>query len=411
MHQKIFFFILSILLFLSCSKDKTSNQNGLFSKLDSSDTGINFVNEVKNGDEMNIFKYRNFYNGGGVAIGDINNDGLSDIYFTSNQGKNKLYLNKGNFKFEDISIKAKVEGNKSLSTGVVMVDINADGLLDIYVCNAGNSLGENQKNELFINNGNLTFTEKADEYNLADTGITTHAAFFDYDKDGDLDCYILNNSFIPVSSLNYSNKRELRDKDWDVNPILKGGGDKLLRNDNGKFTDVSEASGIFGSLIGFGLGVTVGDVNNDLYPDIYISNDFYERDYLYINNKNGTFSEQIQSWATHISQSSMGADMADVNNDGKADIFVTDMLPEGDERLKTTTSFDNYDLFSRKLNLDFFNQYMQNTLQVNNGNNQFQEVANYAGVAKTDWSWGALLFDMDNDGYKDIYVVTEFRMI
>ncbi|WP_395054569.1 VCBS repeat-containing protein [Flavobacterium sp.] len=396
------FFI--ILLFSSCSKDKFENNNGLFTKLEPSQTGIDFINEVKNGEEMNIFKYRNFYNGGGVAIGDINNDGLSDVYFTSNQGKNKLYLNKGNFKFEDVSKKAGVEGTKSWSTGVVMVDINGDGFLDIYVCNAGNSIDEKRKSELFINNGNLTFTEKGDEYNLADTGITTHAAFFDYDKDGDLDCYILNNSFIPVSSLNYSNKRELRDKDWDVNPILKGGGDKLLRNDNGKFIDVSEKSGIYGSLIGFGLGVTVGDVNGDLYPDIYISNDFYERDYLYINNKNGTFSEQIQNWATHLSQSSMGADMADVNNDGKADVFVTDMLPEPDNRLKTTTSFDNYDLFSRKLNLDFYNQYMQNTLQINTGDNHFNEIANYAGVAKTDWSWGALLFDMDNDGYKDIYV-------
>nr|WP_317129291.1 FG-GAP-like repeat-containing protein [Flavobacterium restrictum] len=353
---------------------------------------------------MNLFKYRNFYNGGGVAIGDINNDGLSDVYFTSNQGQNKLYLNKGNFKFEDISKKAGVEGTKSWSTGVVMVDINADGFLDIYVCNAGNTKGLNQKNELFINNKNGTFTDKADAYNLADTGITTHAAFFDYDKDGDLDCYILNNSFIPVSSLNYSNQRELRDKDWNVPDILKGGGDKLLRNDSGKFTDVSEAAGIYGSLIGFGLGVTVGDVNGDLYPDIYISNDFFERDYLYINNQNGTFTEQIQSWASHTSQSSMGADMADINNDGKADVFVTDMLPEGDERTKNVTSFDNYDLFTRKLNLDFYYQYMQNTLQVNNGNNQFNEIANYAGVAKTDWSWGALLFDMDNDGYKDIYV-------
>ena len=404
MALRILVFFSFIVLFANCSKDKNSNQNGLFSKLDASDTGIDFNNEVKNGEEMNIFKYRNFYNGGGVAIGDINNDGLSDIYFTSNLGKNKLYINKGNFKFEDISKKAGVEGTKVWSTGVVMVDINADGLLDIYVCNAGNTKGDQQKNELFINNGNLTFTDKAAEYNLADTGITTHAAFFDYDKDGDLDCYILNNSFIPVSSLNYSNKRELRDKDWDVNDILKGGGDKLLRNDNGKFIDVSEAAGIYGSLIGFGLGVTVGDVNGDLFPDIYISNDFYERDYLYINNKNGTFSEQIQSWTTHISQSSMGADLADVNNDGKADVFVTDMLPEEDERLKNTTSFDNYDLFTRKLNLDFFNQYMQNTLQINNGNNQFLEIANYAGVAKTDWSWGALLFDMDNDGYKDIYV-------
>jgi hypothetical protein len=404
MSNRFVLFPLIILFFCNCSKENTENKDVLFSKLDASQTGINFLNEVKNGPDMNIFKYRNFYNGGGVAIGDINNDGLSDVYFTSNLGTNKLYLNKGNFKFEDISKKAGIEGTKTWSTGVVMVDINADGFLDIYVCNAGNSMGDLQQNELFINNGDNTFTEKAAEYNLADTGITTHAAFFDYDKDGDLDVYILNNSFIPVSSLNYSNKRDLRDKDWDVAEILKGGGDKLMRNDNGKFVDVSKEAGIYGSLIGFGLGVTVGDVNGDLYPDIYISNDFYERDYLYINNKNGTFTEQIQGWTSHISQSSMGADMADVNNDGKADIFVTDMLPEPDERLKTTTNFENYDLFTRKLNLDFYTQYMQNTLQINNGNNQFLEIANHAGVAKTDWSWGALLFDMDNDGYKDIYV-------
>jgi hypothetical protein len=404
MSNRFVLLSLIILVFSNCSKENLGNKDVLFSKLDSSKTGINFVNEVKNGADMNIFKYRNFYNGGGVAIGDINNDGFSDVYFTSNLGINKLYLNKGNFTFEDISKKAGVEGTKTWSTGVVMVDINADGFLDIYVCNAGNSLGNEQKNELFINNGNATFTEKAAEYNLADTGITTHAAFFDYDKDGDLDVYILNNSFIPVSSLNYSNQRDLRDKDWDVAEILKGGGDKLLRNDNGKFIDVSAAAGIYGSLIGFGLGVTVGDVNGDLYPDIYISNDFYERDYLYINNKNGTFTEQIQGWTSHISQSSMGSDMADVNNDGKADIFVTDMLPKPDERLKTTTNFENYDLFVRKINLNFYYQYMQNTLQINNGTNQFVELANYAGVAKTDWSWGALLFDMDNDGHKDIYV-------
>lgn len=393
----VFLFI----IFVSCSK---GNSDFLFTKLDASETGINFQNEVKNGKNMNIFKYRNFYNGGGVAIGDINNDGLADVFFASNQGANKLYLNKGNFKFEDISTKSGIEAKKAWSTGVVMVDINGDGLLDIYVCDAGSNIDAIRKSQLYINNGNATFTEKAAEYNLADTGITTHAAFFDYDKDGDLDCYILNNSFIPVSTLNYSNKRELRDKDWDVADILKGGGDKLMRNDNGKFVDVSQSAGIFSSLIGFGLGVTVGDVNGDLYPDIYISNDFYERDYLYINNKNGTFSEQIQGWAAHISQSSMGADLADVNNDGKSDIFTTDMLPEGDARLKTTTSFDNYDLLTRKLKLDFFNQYMSNALQINDDNNKFVEVANYAGVAKTDWSWGALLFDMDNDGYKDIYV-------
>ncbi|WP_035669802.1 VCBS repeat-containing protein [Flavobacterium sp. 83] len=400
MLKRIACFFLFI-IFASCSK---GNSDSLFTKLDSSETGINFQNDVKNGKNMNIFKYRNFYNGGGVAIGDINNDGLADVFFTSNQGTNKLYLNKGNFKFEDISTKSGIEGKKAWSTGVVMVDINGDGFLDIYVCDAGSNIDAIRKSQLYINNKNGTFTEKAAEYNLADTGITTHAAFFDYDKDGDLDCYILNNSFIPVGTLNYSNKRELRDKDWDVAEILKGGGDKLMRNDNGKFVDVSKSAGIFSSLIGFGLGVTVGDVNGDLYPDIYISNDFYERDYLYINNKNGTFSEQIQGWATHISQSSMGADLADVNNDGKSDVFTTDMLPEGDVRLKTTTSFDNYDLLTRKLNLDFFNQYMSNALQINDDNNKFVEVANYAGVAKTDWSWGALLFDMDNDGYKDIYV-------
>jgi enediyne biosynthesis protein E4 len=399
MLQRILFFILCT-FFIGCSND---NSDSLFTQLDAAQTGIDFKNEVQNGENMNIFKYRNFYNGGGVAIGDINNDGLADVFFISNQNANKLYLNKGNFKFEDISVTSGIQGKKAWSTGVVMVDINGDGFLDIYVLDAGSNIDAIRKSQLYINNKNNTFTEKAAEYNLADTGITTHAAFFDYDKDGDLDCYILNNSFIPVSSLNYSNKRELRDKDWDVADILKGGGDKLMRNDNGKFVDVSEASGIYGSLIGFGLGVSVGDVNGDLYPDLYISNDFYERDYLYINNKNGTFSEQIQTWATHISQASMGSDLADVNNDGKADIFTTDMLPEGDERLKTTTSFDNYDLLTRKLNMDFFNQYMSNALHINDGTH-FTEIANFAGVSKTDWSWGALLFDMDNDGYKDIYV-------
>lgn len=399
MLQRIFICILFFAL-ASCSKH---NPDTLFTKLDPSQTGIDFKNEVKNGENMNIFKYRNFYNGGGAAIGDINNDGLADVFLISNQGANKLYLNKGDFKFEDISVASGIQGKKAWSTGVVMVDINGDGYLDIYVLDAGSNIDAIRKSQLYINNGNSTFTEKAAEYNLADTGITTHAAFFDYDKDGDLDCYILNNSFLPVSSLNYSNKRELRDKDWEVADILKGGGDKLMRNDNGKFVDVSEAAGIYGSLIGFGLGVSVGDVNGDLYPDLYISNDFYERDYLYINNKNGTFSEQIQTWATHISQASMGADLADINNDGKADIFTTDMLPEGDERLKTTTSFDNYDLLTRKLSMDFFNQYMSNALHINDGAH-FTEIANFAGVSKTDWSWGALIFDMDNDGYKDIYV-------
>ncbi len=397
--------VLILGVLISCNGKKHENSQGLnevskktmFSLMDEETTEISFINQIENKEDFNIFTYRNFYNGGGVSIGDINNDGLSDIYMTSNFGKNKLYLNKGNLKFEDISEAANVGGNRAWSTGVAMVDLNSDGLLDIYVCNAGNIKGDNQKNELFINNGDLTFTEKASAYNLDEDGSTTHAAFFDYDKDGDLDAYILNNSFIPVTSLNYSNKRELRAKDWEVPEVLKGGGDKLLRNDGGTFVDVSEDAGIYGSLIGFGLGVTVGDVNNDLYPDIYISNDFYERDYLYINQRNGKFIEDIKNWTSHTSLASMGADMQDINNDGKPDIFVTDMLPENDERLKNTTSFEGYDIHKRKIGLDFHNQYMQNSLQLNVGNGKFSEIAFYGGVARTDWSWGALVFDMDND--------------
>ncbi|MGB5821977.1 MAG: VCBS repeat-containing protein [Saonia sp.] len=406
--KRISYYLL-VSLFLSCNErskntDETSNAiSTLFTKLDAEHTGINFINEIENEKDFNIFLYRNFYNGGGVAIGDINNDGLPDIYLTANRKKNKLYLNNGNFKFEDITDKAGVAGNKAWSTGVVLVDINADGLLDIYVCNAGYIKGDDQKNELFINNGDLTFTEKAEDYNLADSGFTTHAAFFDYDKDGDLDVYMLNNSFIPVGSLGYENKRNLRAKDWNVVDYVKGGGDKLFQNDNGIFKDVSDEANIFGSLIGFGLGVTVGDINNDLYPDIYVSNDFFEHDYLYINNQDGTFTESIKDWASHLSLFSMGADMADINNDGKSDIFITDMLPEGDERLKNTTNFETYDIYQLKLRNDFYHQYMQNTLQLNTGN-AFSEIANYGGVSSTDWSWGALLFDMDNDGYRDIYV-------
>ncbi|MEZ4828895.1 MAG: VCBS repeat-containing protein [Bacteroidia bacterium] len=376
----------------------------LFEAKSASSTGISFVNSVVNTEDFNIFSYRNFYNGGGVAIGDINNDGLSDIYFTSNMGANKLFVNKGDWKFEDISQKAGIEDETKWSTGVVLVDINSDGWLDIYVCNAGYREGVNQANSLFINNHDLTFTESAAAYGLDENGYTTHAGFFDYDLDGDLDVYILNNSFIPVNTLEYSNKRELRAEDWPVRDFLKGGGDKLLRNDEGKFTDVSEAAGIYGSLIGFGLGVTIGDVNGDMYPDIYVSNDFFERDYLYINAGDGTFTEKLQESMSHISHSSMGADMADINNDGNPEIFVTDMLPDDEYRLKTTTSFDNINQFKLKQDRGFYNQYMHNTLQLNEGNNQFSEISWFSGVQASDWSWGALIFDADNDGYSDIYV-------
>ncbi|SNY94578.1 VCBS repeat-containing protein [Flagellimonas pacifica] len=410
--MKLRYVIMSVLLMqiVACTNQESNNTEEkktetLFTLLPSTETGVDFVNKVENQKNFNIFKYRNFYNGGGVAIGDINNDGLSDIYLTGNMVPNRLYLNKGNLKFEDISESAGIMGNKPWSTGVLMVDVNQDGLLDIYVSNAGNLEGNNHDNDLYINNGDLTFTEKANEYNLAKTGFTTHASFFDYDKDGDLDAYILNNSNIPVSSLGYAEQRGVRAQDWEKVPhIFRGVGDMLLRNDNGKFVDVSEEAGIYGSLIGFGLGVMITDLNKDLYPDIYVSNDFYERDYLYINQKDGTFTEEIKDWTSHLSLSAMGIDIADINNDGHNDIFITDMLPEPEERVKSVMEFEGYNIFELKQSKDFYQQYIQNTLQLNNGNGTFSEVAYYSGIDATDWSWAGLMFDMDNDGLKDIFV-------
>ncbi|MFV8226044.1 VCBS repeat-containing protein [Christiangramia aquimixticola] len=413
-YLNIIGFVAASVIFSCKSDDKVepennsaynSPENALFSEMSAEETGIDFINEVQNQPDFNIFKYRNFYNGGGVAIGDINNDGLPDIYLTANMKPNKLYLNKGNFKFEDISETAGVQGNKPWSTGVNMVDINNDGLLDIYVSNAGNMEGDNHDNDLYINNGDLTFTEQAKEYNLAETGFSTHATFFDYDKDGDLDAYILNNSNIPVSSLGFAEQRNVRAQDWEGVPkIFRGVGDMLLRNDDGKFVDVSEEANIYGSLIGFGLGVMVSDFNNDLYPDIYVSNDFYERDYLYINNQDGTFTEDIENWTQHLCLSAMGVDMADINNDGLADIFITDMLPDTEERVKSVMEFEGYNVFKLKQSKDFFQQYIHNTLQLNNGNNTFSEIAHFSGVESTDWSWAGLIFDMDNDGNRDIFV-------
>ncbi|MEL0009720.1 MAG: VCBS repeat-containing protein, partial [Flammeovirgaceae bacterium] len=386
----IFFFIF---FHFSCSKTETK----LFEKLSPSRTGISFENNLTFKEDFNIFTYRNYYNGGGVGLGDINNDGLLDIYFTSNLNENKLYLNKGNFQFEDITSKAGVAGEKSWSTGVSLADINADGFLDIYVSNSGDIKGDNKQNELFINNGDLTFTEMAKEYGLDDKGYSTHAAFFDYDRDGDLDCYLLNNSYkggFRITSIG-KDQRPIRDE---------VGGDKLFLNDNGTFIDISEEAGIYGSIIGFGLGVTVGDANNDGWMDIYVSNDFFERDYLYINNQDGTFSESLETMIRSISAASMGADMADINNDGLSEIFVTDMLPQPDERIKTVTTFDSWD---RQQNINtngYWNQYTRNTLQLNNGNSTFSEIGRLAGVEATDWSWGALMFDFQNDGNKDIFV-------
>ena len=407
--KKVKYIILLVsFLLMACSGDQAQQGEPgatLFTNLSPQETGVTFINKIVNQKNFNIFKYRNFYNGGGVALGDINNDGLVDIYFTANMEENRLYLNQGNFTFKDITAEAGVAGQKPWSTGVAMADINNDGLLDIYVSNAGNLEGNNHDNDLYINNGDLTFTESATKYNLAKTGFSTHASFFDYDKDGDLDVYILNNSNIPVSSLGYSEQRHVRAKDWeDIPDIFKGVGDLLLRNDNGVFVDVSEEAGIYGSLIGFGLGVMVTDINHDDYLDIYVSNDFYERDYLYINNQDGTFTEEIKEWTQHLSLSAMGIDIADINNDGHEEIFITDMLPEPEERVKSVMEFEGYNIFQLKQRKDFYQQYIQNTLQLNNGNGSFSEIAYYSGVDATDWSWAGLLVDLDNDSFRDIFI-------
>ena len=389
------------MILFSC-KEKTAERT-LFTLMDS--TGVQFVNTVHDTKELNILNYRNFYNGGGVAMGDVNNDGLADVFFTANQGNNKLYLNKGNFKFEDISDKAGFREKKQWSTGVVMADINNDGWLDIYVCNAGSMDDSSlRRNQLFINNHDLTFTESAAQYGLDDPGYTTQVSFFDYDLDGDLDCFIINNSPISPNSLNYANQRDLPDAAWPVAPVWKGGGDHLLRNDNGHFTDVTKEAGIHGTLISFGLGVTVGDVNDDGYPDVYVSNDYFERDYLYINQKNGTFKDELEQCMQHTSLASMGADFGDINNDGYADIFTTDMLPGDDYRMKTTLAFEDINVYRLKQQNGFYHQYFQNTLQLNDKNGRFSDVANYSGVSATDWSWGGLMFDADNDGLLDLYV-------
>ncbi|MEO8712278.1 MAG: FG-GAP-like repeat-containing protein [Parafilimonas sp.] len=392
------FYIFFVFSLFSCR----SKQTTLFTLQEN--TGIDFNNKVIDGQLENGFTYRNYYNGGGVAIGDLNNDGLPDLFFTSNMGSNKIYLNKGNFKFEDITASSCIKQESMWSTGVVMVDINHDGWLDIYVCNAGHMKDRNRKNKLYINNHNLTFTEEAAQYGLDISAYTTQVTFFDYDMDGDLDCFMIDNSPMPINDLGYVNRRDLPDKDWPIADFLKGGGDHLYRNDNGHFTEVTKEAGIHGGLISFGLGISVGDVNNDGWPDIYVSNDSYERDYCYINQKDGTFKDDFESCFSHTSLSSMGSDMADINNDGYPEIFTTDMLPHDDYRLKTLGSFDNIDLFRKKVNQGFYYQYMKNCLQLNNKNGTFSDIADMSGVSASDWSWGALLFDADNDGFNDIYV-------
>jgi hypothetical protein len=374
-----------------------------FVRLQPSATGVDFENKLQFTEDFNCYTYRNFYNGAGVAVGDINNDGMPDLYFSGNQVDNKLYLNKGNFQFEDITESAGVSCADVWSTGVSMADINGDGWLDIFVCKSGPPLGGIRHNELFINNGDLTFTERAAEWGVADEGLSIHAVFFDYDKDGDLDFYLLNNSnrAVGIFDLNIG-QRTIRD------PF---GGNKLYRNEGSRFTDVSEQAGIYGSAIGFGLGVTVADVNKDGWQDIFVSNDFFERDYLYINNGNGTFTEMLEECISEISMGSMGADIADLNNDAFPEIYVTEMLPEQLARRKTTGLFEDWNKYEANVNNGFYRQFSRNVLQLNNGplpgnpgKVSFSEIGRYAGVEATDWSWGALIFDWNNDGLKDVFV-------
>ena len=392
-------YIILVCIFAFCQNAQTekesSTTHGLFQSKASADSGIDFQNKVVDQDNFNVLTYRNYYNGGGVAVGDINNDNLPDVFFTANMDKNQLYLNKGNLQFENISASAKIEGSMSWSTGVTMADVNGDGLLDIYVCNSGDVKGANKLNELYINNGDLSFNESAKQYGLDDNGFSTHASFFDFDGDGDLDCYLVNNSFKDPDKIDFKNERNNRDKN---------GGDKLFENIGNTFSDISESAGIYGSEIGFGLGVSVSDINGDNLPDIYISNDFWERDYIYINNGDKTFTEELTNRVSYTSTASMGADIADLDNNGAMDIFSTDMLPASSERTKRTTTFNEYSLSDRKYRSDYHYQYTQNCLQFNDGNGYFTESSFQAGVAATDWSWAALAFDFDNDSWKDIFV-------
>jgi hypothetical protein len=393
--------LLTLFVQLSCSTTGNKAKDQLFDLLPASQTGISFANLVNDSPQMNILNYHNFYNGGGVAIGDINQDGRPDVFFTANQGENKLYLNKGDMHFEDISVKAGIASAGKWHTGVTMVDINADGWLDIYVCNAGLDTDSRRANELFINRHDGTFTEEAHAYGLDDKGASTQAVFFDYDHDGDLDCFVLNNSPRSIDNFGYkADARYIRD------PV---NGDHLYRNDNGHFSDVSEQAGIYGSEIAFGLGVTVGDLNNDGWEDMYVANDFFEHDYLYINQHNGSFKELSTQQIGHMSNGAMGTDMVDINNDGWLDILTAEMLPENDYRLKTTIKFDNYDVQNARNKLDLHHQFTCNTLQLNNQDGTFSEIGQLAGIDATGWSWSALCFDFDNDGWKDIFICNGIR--
>jgi len=400
-YKPVLIFIGVTLGLTSCKKNKT--EMPVFQLLNSSQTGIHFANTLSDTDAPGILNYLYFYNGGGVAIGDINNDGLPDIYFTANKkGGNKLYLNKGNYQFENITDKAGVAGTADWCTGVTMADVNNDGYLDIYVCAVAGKLGLQGHNMLYINNHNGTFTELSAKYGLDFSGYSTQSAFFDYNHDGRLDCFLLNQSDHSVAMYGDTSARK------NVNKLA---GSKLYLNNNGRFTDVTSTSGIYSSGLGYGLGVAIGDLNNDGWEDIYVGNDFHENDYYYINNHNGTFTESGARHFGHYSRFSMGNDMADFNNDGQLDIITADMLPADEKILKTYGGDESYDQYKFKvLDGGFQYQYSRNALQKNLGNGvAFSDVALMDGVSATDWSWSPLLADFDNDGIKDLFIANGIK--
>ena len=396
---KLYIRLVALILLSACTQDnkKTAKETSyLLSKVLPEDSGLDFVNLVPEDAEHNIISYIYYYNGGGVATGDINNDGLSDLFFVSNTGDNKLYLNKGHLKFEDISAKANVSGNASWQTGVTMIDINNDGLLDIYVCAVSELLDFKGHNELYVNNGDGTFTERAKDFGLDFKGYSTQAYFFDYDKDDDLDAYIVNHAVHTTLSHGKADLRNNRE------PFT---GDVLFKNENGKFIDVSEEANIFGGINGYGLSASVADFNNDGWDDIYVCNDFHEDDYYYINNQDGTFKEELANAFTTISRFSMGSDAADVNGDGYQDLMTLDMLPKDERILKETEGDDAMFNMQVRLNrLGYKDQYSRNMLQINSFGQYFQETALMNGVADTDWSWSPLFADYNNDGHQDLFI-------
>ncbi|MEE8596163.1 MAG: CRTAC1 family protein, partial [Gemmatimonadota bacterium] len=370
------------------------DSRALFELLRPEATGVTFVNELPEDPEFNVIDYLNYYNGGGVAVGDVDNNGLPDLYFTSNLGPNRLYLNKGDYRFEEITERAGVAGSGGWTTGATMADVNGDGHVDIYV-SAVSHLTMRGSNILYINNGDASFTDMTEAYGLGHTGYSTQAAFFDYDLDGDLDMYLLNHS------THAERGSVFRPQRGEHHPRA---GDRLFRNDGERFVDVTAGAGIYGTVEGYGLGVVVSDLDLDGCPDLFVANDFQENDFLYYNNCDGTFTESIAASLGHTSRSSMGADAADFNNDGRPDVMVLDMLPEREEILKTSANAESFAIEDRKLEAGYHPQYARNTLQLNRGQRRFSEIGYLAGVHATDWSWAPLFADLDNDGDKDLFV-------